>query len=132
MCGRCGKWKPLQLYHVFVCVHTHCCLWHLLFCVVGRFGYASKHSIQSTLSGDTKTRHVCVSIPFFITHFCSVGIVHSHMCRITLPDTELLLPANEHKSAKEICGPALTKEGLNLDSVVLYVVSDLKHMSWDY
>ena len=45
------------------------------------------------------------------------------LCSVTLPDSELLLPADEHKSAKNICGPALAKEGLNPNNVVLYVVS---------
>ena len=43
--------------------------------------------------------------------------------RVTLPDTELLLPADEHKSARDICGPALAKEGLDPNNLVLYVVS---------
>jgi len=42
-----------------------------------------------------------------------------------LPNSELLLPADGQKIARDICIPALTKEGLDPSSVVLYLVSDM-------
>lgn len=53
-----------------------------------------------------------------------VYLIVFYLYRVTLPDTELLLPADEHKSARDICGPALAKEGLDPNTVVLYVVSE--------
>jgi len=45
--------------------------------------------------------------------------------RVTLPNSELLLPADGQKTARDICIPALTKEGLEPSSVVLYLVSEV-------
>ena len=60
--------------------------------------------------------------------FSSAAKWHFSLCSVALPDSELLLPAYEHKSARDICGPALAKEGLDPNFVVLYVVSDLLSM----
>ena len=61
--------------------------------------------------------------------FSSAAKWHFSSCSVALPDLELLLPADEHMSVRDICGPALAKEGLDPNFVVLYVVSDLTYFT---
>ena len=60
---------------------SYCSVQHVdvnLVCVVGGLGHASKHSVQSTFSGDTATRHFCVSgYNFSILEFCIIMMLLS-------------------------------------------------------